>query len=116
MDDLLDSNGAGQVANGISNGTVGESPRLHRNASSAADLDSLLAKNRQWAASKVDGDPTFFSRISNIQTPEWLWIGAHLQRWLMSFGCAVHAVVLSSERRMPSRMLCASLRGGLSAS
>jgi carbonic anhydrase len=35
----------------------------------------LLNDNKAWAASMVKGDPDFFNRLSNLQTPEFLWIG-----------------------------------------
>ena len=38
-------------------------------------LDSLIANNRKWAAERVKGDPTFFSRLVQQQAPEFLWIG-----------------------------------------
>lgn len=38
-------------------------------------LNRLLTQNREWAQSMTDRDPEFFSRLSNTQTPEYLWIG-----------------------------------------
>jgi carbonic anhydrase len=38
-------------------------------------IDKLLLENKAWAAEKVTDDPNFFKRLSNIQTPEFLWIG-----------------------------------------
>jgi carbonic anhydrase len=35
----------------------------------------LLKDNKAWAASMVEGDPEFFDRLSNLQSPEFLWIG-----------------------------------------
>lgn len=35
----------------------------------------LLDDNKAWAASKVAQDPNFFKNLSDIQTPEFLWIG-----------------------------------------
>jgi carbonic anhydrase len=35
----------------------------------------LLLENKAWAQEKVEDDPEFFSRLSKIQTPEFLWIG-----------------------------------------
>ena len=35
----------------------------------------LLDENKIWAKDKVTVDPEFFSRLSQIQTPEFLWIG-----------------------------------------
>lgn len=37
--------------------------------------EKLLLENKAWAAEQVGKDPEFFSRLSNIQTPEFLWIG-----------------------------------------
>jgi len=38
-------------------------------------LDELLNKNEAWAARIEAEDPTFFQRLSGIQTPKFLWIG-----------------------------------------
>jgi carbonic anhydrase len=35
----------------------------------------LLANNRAWVASRLQEDPTFFSRLSEQQAPRFLWIG-----------------------------------------
>lgn len=35
----------------------------------------LLKENKKWAAGKIAEDPAFFNRLSEIQTPEFLWIG-----------------------------------------
>lgn len=37
--------------------------------------EKLLLENRAWAAEQIGKDPEYFSRLSNIQTPEFLWIG-----------------------------------------
>lgn len=37
--------------------------------------EKLLLANKAWASEKVDDDPNFFTRLSNLQTPEFLWIG-----------------------------------------
>jgi carbonic anhydrase len=38
-------------------------------------LDELLKKNAAWASRIQAEDPTFFERLSEIQTPKFLWIG-----------------------------------------
>ena len=38
-------------------------------------LDELLKKNEAWASRIQAEDPTFFERLSDIQTPKFLWIG-----------------------------------------
>lgn len=38
-------------------------------------IDDLLANNRSWAKRMHAGDPGFFSRLANQQSPEYLWIG-----------------------------------------
>jgi len=38
-------------------------------------LPHLFEKNRTWAESIVPQDPTFFSKLAQQQTPEFLWIG-----------------------------------------
>lgn len=37
--------------------------------------ERLLLENKAWAAERVADDPEFFSRLANVQTPEYLWIG-----------------------------------------
>jgi carbonic anhydrase len=38
-------------------------------------IDHLLDNNRAWAAERTRRDPEFFSRLSQQQAPEYLWIG-----------------------------------------
>lgn len=38
-------------------------------------FQKLLLENKAWAQEKLEDDPKFFERLSNIQTPEFLWIG-----------------------------------------
>src|SRR6201991_5112563 len=38
-------------------------------------IDKLILENKAWAAEKVADDPQYFSRLSKLQTPEFLWIG-----------------------------------------
>ncbi len=35
----------------------------------------LLLENKAWAAEKISADPDYFNRLSNVQKPEFLWIG-----------------------------------------
>ena len=35
----------------------------------------LLQNNKEWAEGKLSGDPDYFLRLSQLQTPEFLWIG-----------------------------------------
>jgi len=37
--------------------------------------EKLLLENKAWAAEKVNDDPAYFSRLENLQIPEFLWIG-----------------------------------------
>lgn len=37
--------------------------------------EKLLLENKAWASEKVEDDPEYFQRLSQIQTPEFLWIG-----------------------------------------
>ena len=37
--------------------------------------ERLLLENKAWAAEKLQDDPEFFSRLSHLQSPEFLWIG-----------------------------------------
>ncbi len=38
-------------------------------------IESLLQHNRVWASERVREDPGYFSRLSSLQTPKFLWIG-----------------------------------------
>ncbi|HVF29355.1 MAG TPA: carbonate dehydratase [Pyrinomonadaceae bacterium] len=38
-------------------------------------LKHLLAGNKTWAENIKESDPQFFEKLSEIQTPEYLWIG-----------------------------------------
>jgi carbonic anhydrase len=42
---------------------------------SVPSIPELLIKNRNWAESKTAGDPGFFKRLLNQQSPGYLWIG-----------------------------------------
>ncbi|MFY7963532.1 MAG: carbonic anhydrase, partial [Chitinophagaceae bacterium] len=37
--------------------------------------EKLLLENKAWAGEKLEDDPEYFSRLVDIQTPEFLWIG-----------------------------------------
>jgi len=37
--------------------------------------EKLLADNKAWATKQVEGDKDFFKRLSELQTPQFLWIG-----------------------------------------
>lgn len=37
--------------------------------------EKLLLENKAWAKEKVEDDPEYFTRLVDIQTPEFLWIG-----------------------------------------
>ena len=37
--------------------------------------ERLLLENKAWAKERVADDPDFFTRLANVQTPEYLWIG-----------------------------------------
>jgi carbonic anhydrase len=39
------------------------------------NLQKLLDANKDWAESIIEGDPHFFQRLADQQTPEYLWIG-----------------------------------------
>jgi carbonic anhydrase len=38
-------------------------------------LKHLFDENREWASKIKESDPDFFTKLSNQQTPEYLWIG-----------------------------------------
>ena len=37
--------------------------------------EQLLIENKSWAADMLKLDPEFFNKLSQLQTPEYLWIG-----------------------------------------
>ncbi len=37
--------------------------------------EKLLLENKAWATEKVHDDPQYFSRLADIQQPDFLWIG-----------------------------------------
>lgn len=39
------------------------------------EIEGLLENNRRWAAQVQRDDPAFFSRLSQQQNPDYLWIG-----------------------------------------
>jgi hypothetical protein len=40
-----------------------------------SSVSKLLKNNREWADRVKKEDPDFFTRLADIQTPEYLWIG-----------------------------------------
>ena len=38
-------------------------------------FEKLLLENKAWASEMLENDPQFFARLSNLQEPEFLWIG-----------------------------------------
>lgn len=38
-------------------------------------IDKLLLENKAWANETVTDDPEYFKRLSQVQSPEFLWIG-----------------------------------------
>lgn len=37
--------------------------------------EKLLQNNKSWARKRLDQDPGYFQRLSQLQSPEFLWIG-----------------------------------------
>lgn len=44
-------------------------------SNSTLELQDLLDNNKRWAANTEAGEPGFFSRLLQQQTPQYLWIG-----------------------------------------
>ena len=40
-----------------------------------SELNSLLEANQQWAETIKESDPEFFEKLSEMQKPDYLWIG-----------------------------------------
>lgn len=39
------------------------------------EIEQLLRANKAWAKDRLEKDPHFFSRLENLQSPKFLWIG-----------------------------------------
>lgn len=39
------------------------------------EIEQLLRANKAWAKDRLEKDPLFFSRLENLQSPKFLWIG-----------------------------------------
>ena len=39
------------------------------------EYEKLLKDNKSWAAEMLKDDPAYFNKLSQLQTPEFLWIG-----------------------------------------
>ena len=39
------------------------------------EIEQLLRANKAWAKERIEKDPHFFSRLENLQSPKFLWIG-----------------------------------------
>ena len=52
-----------------------QDPIVFRKVSFMESVQQLLANNRAWAEGIKAGDPDFFLKLSQQQTPEYLWIG-----------------------------------------
>jgi carbonic anhydrase len=48
---------------------------MTQNKTGFLTTEELFERNRNWAASMVDGDPDFFKGLASQQSPEYLWIG-----------------------------------------
>lgn len=47
----------------------------HRDHKRMKGLEKLFENNHTWARETERADPGFFARLSNLQAPEYLWIG-----------------------------------------
>ncbi len=43
--------------------------------SEVSNFDIIMKNNKEWAASCIQKQPDFFSKLVNVQTPKYLWIG-----------------------------------------
>lgn len=48
---------------------------MNNNMDIDKSYQQLLLQNKAWVAQKGNDDPNFFKRLSNIQSPKFLWIG-----------------------------------------
>lgn len=39
------------------------------------NFNRIMQNNRNWASECISKQPEFFSKLVNIQTPKYLWIG-----------------------------------------
>ena len=40
-----------------------------------SDLKEILDRNKVWARERIEEDPQYFTRLTGLQAPEFLWIG-----------------------------------------
>ena len=45
-------------------------------------LSRLLQDNKSWSKRMMENEPDFFSKLLNVQHPEFLWIGCSDSRVL----------------------------------
>ena len=58
-------------------------------------FERFLLENKAWAEYKIIGEPHFFERLADAQTPEVLWIGCS--------GSQVQGCAAQSTPEIPTR-------------
>jgi hypothetical protein len=46
-----------------------------QNNGSVSNFDKILQNNKEWAANCIKQEPEYFSKLVDLQTPKYLWIG-----------------------------------------
>ena len=62
-------------------------------------LTNLIERNRAWAERIKAHTPDFFQKLSEQQSPEYLWIGCSDNFWKKS---GVRALIFSAQARLRS--------------
>lgn len=69
------------------------------------DLKNLLENNQQWVQRRLNNDPDFFTRLSEGQSPEYLWIGCCDSRVPAEIITGLRSGDLLVHRNMANQML-----------
>ncbi|MDF3035406.1 MAG: cynT2 [Paucimonas sp.] len=62
-------------ANPLNQESSSKATIMNQHTPDPRSLHQLFDSNRDWAKSMLERDPDFFNKLSNQQSPEYLWIG-----------------------------------------
>ena len=68
-------------------------------------LDGIFETNKKWASDIKKSDPTFFERLSNQQSPKFLWIGCSDSRVPATQLCGVDAGEIFVHRNIANLVI-----------
>ena len=70
-----------------------------------SNLPDIFKTNKVWAESMKKSDPTFFERLSNQQSPKYLWIGCSDSRVPATQLCGVDAGEIFVHRNIANLVI-----------